>query len=418
MAKMLVEGGVESEVPQHLDGIVAADYPRRILARIIDLTMSALVYVIFFLLPILLVAGAVASADESTTQTLGTSGARMWMIGSIVLLILGLIQFILLLSKGRTLGMLIMGVRYVRMSDGRISPLAALGKGLLEGLLGAISCGLAPIIIWFVSKDEHNRHWFSRKSGLLTINTRSGRDSARTPAPPAPLPTTPEAVIAGPWRASSEPPLSTPSTIVTPPWDTPVPPLALVDDTPPPAFSPPPVNHPAMTPPTRTEDTTVGAFPPPLTSAPPAPTAPSSHPAAPLASTSNEPLVTEVPGVERDNAPTLARRPLGVKRLTFDDGSEFFLAGKVLIGRDPEALTHYPDAELLPLADPGMSISKTHLALSVHADGVLVEDLRSTNGSRIALPTGATQPLAPGISCVAPLGSTIHFGDRTVLVSV
>lgn len=56
MAKMFVEGGAELNVPPHLDGIVAAGYPRRILARVIDSVISSSIYLIFFLLPVLLVA--------------------------------------------------------------------------------------------------------------------------------------------------------------------------------------------------------------------------------------------------------------------------------------------------------------------------------------------------------------------------
>lgn len=383
MARMFVEGGAELDVPPHLDGIVAAGYPRRILARVIDSTISGVIYLIFFLLPILLVAQASVAEDEKRVQAIGETGAYLWIVGSVLIMIVGLIQLILLLAKGRTLGMLFLGLRYVRMSDGKIAPLAVIGKSLLEGLCTSFTLGIATIVTWLVSKDEANRHWFSRQTGLITIDARKGRDSALTPPPPAPFPSTPDAVIAGPWRASSEPAYPSPSTPPTPSPGVGAPsPVALTAETAPSPFAPP-------------------------------------SPASQMSNAGRGSQATSVPlpGAASDSEPTLARKPEGVLRLSFDDGAEFYLADRVLIGRAPESLDAYPGAELVSIDDPERSISKIHMALTAQSGGAIVEDMYSTNGVSVTFPAGQVQTLTPGSPLVIPVGSTVHFGERMVVIS-
>ena len=110
---------------------------------------------------------------------------------------------------------------------------------------------------------------------------------------------------------------------------------------------------------------------------------------------------------------SLKNRPI---KLTFDDGVAYLLQGDTVIGRDPQAGNQHAFAKTLQIVDPAMSVSKTHMALSLKTDAVLVEDLYSTNGTWVVTSFGNPIAVLPEAPCLAMVGSTIHFGDRTVRV--
>ena len=105
--------------------------------------------------------------------------------------------------------------------------------------------------------------------------------------------------------------------------------------------------------------------------------------------------------------------PLAALRLRLDDGRDFQLDQSVLIGRNPSGLPGEQVAQLLAVADPGRSISKTHLHLREDTGGVWVTDRNSTNGSAVTTPDGVRTALQPGEPAFVRPGSTVHFGDRT-----
>lgn len=105
--------------------------------------------------------------------------------------------------------------------------------------------------------------------------------------------------------------------------------------------------------------------------------------------------------------------PVAVLRLTLDDGRDFQLDQSVLIGRNPSGLPGEQVAQLLAVADPGRSISKTHLHLREDNGGVWVTDRNSTNGSAVTTPDGIRTALQAGEPAFVRPGSTVHFGDRT-----
>ena len=91
-------------------------------------------------------------------------------------------------------------------------------------------------------------------------------------------------------------------------------------------------------------------------------------------------------------------------------GTRVSLDGPLLLGRDPAGIPDRPDAGLLPLADPGKTVSKTHALLEPTPEGVRVRDLHSTNG--VAVDTaGGRQLLRAGGEAIAPLGATIMLGS-------
>jgi hypothetical protein len=105
--------------------------------------------------------------------------------------------------------------------------------------------------------------------------------------------------------------------------------------------------------------------------------------------------------------------PQAVVRITFDDGRDFRLDRNVLIGRNPAPAAGESQAQLLPVPDPGRTISKTHLHLLTDGAGVWVTDRHSTNGSAVTTPDGMRTPLQPGVPAFVSPGTTVHFGDRT-----
>ncbi|MBP1137040.1 putative RDD family membrane protein YckC [Arthrobacter sp. PvP023] len=105
--------------------------------------------------------------------------------------------------------------------------------------------------------------------------------------------------------------------------------------------------------------------------------------------------------------------PVAVLRIRLDDGRDFELDQSVLIGRNPGGLPGEHVAQLLAVADPGRSISKTHLHLRADNGGVWVTDRNSTNGSAVTTPDGIRTVLQAGEPAYVRPGSTVHFGDRT-----
>lgn len=102
--------------------------------------------------------------------------------------------------------------------------------------------------------------------------------------------------------------------------------------------------------------------------------------------------------------------------LMLADGSRTSLPGPLLLGRDPAAIADRPDAGLMPLVDPGKTVSKTHALLEPEPGGVRVRDLHSTNGVAIDTLVGR-QLMAAGGEGLAPLGATIMLGSFAIVVA-
>jgi hypothetical protein len=103
----------------------------------------------------------------------------------------------------------------------------------------------------------------------------------------------------------------------------------------------------------------------------------------------------------------------GAHRLVFDTGGQVDGRGLVLIGRDPAPRAGEHDAVLVPIADPDLSVSKTHVSLRFTDDAVWAMDRGSTNGSVVEVPDGTRIELESGVETLVPTGSTVYFGERS-----
>ncbi len=132
----------------------------------------------------------------------------------------------------------------------------------------------------------------------------------------------------------------------------------------------------------------------------------------PLAVTSHPDDAVELTRL-RSDAPAPGAEQHPVLRITIDDGQDVELRHTALLGRNPAAQPGEAVDQLVPVSDPGRSISKTHLHLKREADGIWITDRNSTNGSAVTTPDGAQTRLYPGHAVFVRPGSAVHFGDRT-----
>ncbi len=155
-------------------------------------------------------------------------------------------------------------------------------------------------------------------------------------------------------------------------------------------------------------------------SAPPVPAVPAPAAPAPLAVPASPGIPASLnawaPPVLMDPAPA-PRGPVAVT-LTLDSGEVIAVeGGGVLLGRAPARSADDAGMTEVRVADPTMSISKTHLAVIRAGDTVHVEDRWSTNGSSVVT-GGVDQALIAGERRPLRHGDTIRFGDRRARVAI
>ncbi|WP_197030019.1 RDD family protein [Cellulomonas sp. URHE0023] len=90
------------------------------------------------------------------------------------------------------------------------------------------------------------------------------------------------------------------------------------------------------------------------------------------------------------------------------DGRHVSIERTALVGRNPAS-----DApvQLVRVADPTRSVSKTHLQIGVEPSGVWVADRGSTNGTVVNLPDGGQVVCGVDQQVRIRVGSTVVFGD-------
>ncbi len=141
-------------------------------------------------------------------------------------------------------------------------------------------------------------------------------------------------------------------------------------------------------------------------------------PAASVATASDSAVAaapaTDARGVDAAEDAAPAARALVVE---LPDGRRLDLDRPVYLGRRPRApRVEGPDAVLLvELPSPGRELSSTHLELRVVGGVVVATDLRSTNGSTVAVPGSAPRRLHGGDAAVLPADAVVDLGEGNVL---
>lgn len=343
--------------------------------------------------------------------------ALLGSIGSVLTLLYALVVASIEGRSGYTVGNQLMGIRSTD-KDGYAPGLGAVflrgivtGAGILLAVLAAVLVAvfkwfdaalliLGPLLLlgtaWAVvvvgsSAWDHNgklRGWHDRAAGTLVFDVVHGRNPVATggiegPYSFAPLDLPPVQQVASPV-ASRNP-------VAPAPGVGPFPPAAPGGAATPGSAAGPDAGV--------RPDGTVG---PDSTARPDSTVHPDSavHPDDAMAR-------TQVRGGVRQEAPQ------AVLRITLDDGRDFRLERTVLIGRNPAPAAGESQAQLLPVPDPGRTISKTHLHLLTDGAGIWVTDRHSTNGSAVTTPDGMRTALQPGVPAFVSPGTTVHFGDRT-----
>ena len=125
-----------------------------------------------------------------------------------------------------------------------------------------------------------------------------------------------------------------------------------------------------------------------------------------------ETLPEVVPEIAR---PTPSGNPPLRARLS--DGTEIDLDVAVYLGRRPSVPRIHVGAapRLVTLPSLLKEISSTHLELRVVGGALVASDMRSTNGTIVALPGSAPRTLIHGESAVVIPGTRIDLGEGAVL---
>lgn len=123
----------------------------------------------------------------------------------------------------------------------------------------------------------------------------------------------------------------------------------------------------------------------------------------------------DISGTDWDEHVTIAKTNVG-KCLRLDTGDVINVTSAVVLGRNPVPAGMWAQADVVPVADPNFSISKTHLAVRVDGQYMFVTDLGSTNGTSVVAPDGSRTHVLAGAMVPVTKGYSIVFGDRRLEV--
>lgn len=265
---------------------------------------------------------------------------------------------------------LILGIRIVRVTDGRRPSVGGFARSLLQSALAAATVGIVPLVavLWL---PADGRSWLDRLTGVALIDVRAGRNVLARP------------VAQGEVEAYFAP--------------KPAPRPAIIEVHP---SAPQPAERPWQVPATSAGETVDAAR---LLASRAASTSGADSTrisASPIAASAD------------------VRPPNGGTTwlLYFDTGERHLLHGLALVGRQPVARPDFRGADLIRIADPSRTVSGTHLAVTSNDIGLWVEDLGSTNGSEVRTPNGRTQVLAVRVRTAVAVGSRVRLGDRWMTV--
>lgn len=426
---------------------------RRFAAHLIDGAIAGLLFGVVYGIGFLFVdlpAGMYTPEDPEFAAVLG-SILTVLGIALAVVLAYGVFQLVWEGRAGRTVGHAILRMR-VQGADGGIP--IGVGRAFLRYLVvaaGSLVLGIGQLVVllsplWDAGGRRQGWHDKAAKAVVVDARAAAPRQAAQPAAPavaavpaptadpvppssagvpaayspptPAPVPSSSARGLAGPSvgtpAPSGEPdPSSAPGYPAAPAPSggggliTGVPGVTSESPDPAPSSDPSPAPAPSAAP-------APGHAPAPEATAPPAEAAP-----APAAEPADLPSEHTSFGETRMQAPSgrqaLSPAAVTTVELELESGARQLVDGLARIGRNPEAGAG-EDVLLIRVDDPSRSVSKNHADLGVDSAGLWLTDRGSTNGTVISAAGLPPRVAEPGAKVRVPMGSTIHVGDRRVVV--
>jgi predicted component of type VI protein secretion system len=102
--------------------------------------------------------------------------------------------------------------------------------------------------------------------------------------------------------------------------------------------------------------------------------------------------------------------------LQFSTGESVAVTGTGLIGRSPVAEPGEYFDHAVTIADPGKSVSKTHLEFGQSDGSFWILDRFSGNGTVLREPGGEPRYCEPGRRYLVPRGGRVEVGDQFFIV--
>lgn len=101
--------------------------------------------------------------------------------------------------------------------------------------------------------------------------------------------------------------------------------------------------------------------------------------------------------------------------LVVDDGRVIDVDAPLVLGRRPSDVsgTRTP----VSLTDLSRTLSRNHVTVAPGADGLVVMDLGSANGTSLAVGGGSFEAIPAGVEVVVPFGARLAVGDRILVVA-
>ncbi|MET1043172.1 MAG: hypothetical protein ABWX59_03495, partial [Microbacteriaceae bacterium] len=130
-------------------------------------------------------------------------------------------------------------------------------------------------------------------------------------------------------------------------------------------------------------------------------------------------LRPRVAAVEDVEATRIVRRTHGGDPfvLQFSTGENVTVTGSGLLGRNPQTQPGEYFDHIVPIFDPGKSVSKTHLEFGQDAGVFWVADRFSGNGSVVREPGTAPRRCEPGKRYRVTRGTRVDIGEQFLIVS-
>jgi uncharacterized RDD family membrane protein YckC len=401
-------------------GLVPAPLSRRAIAFVIDLAI-----VVVMAIPVIIALVSIAGQlndSTSPTELFGQSG----IVFNLVLLALGellinvaiIVQLILHGRKGFTVGKALVGIRSVNVAR---FDRPGFWWMVLRGLVFQFSVVVVPLLgavvmvaspLWDPQKrgrgwlDAVGQNWLiDITHGLNPYDAKALRHARRRleepdKAPDVGLPSLATGAQSG--TPGERSPLFAPgsrshSAIVGG--------VQLAGQPPAPQASQPPGQQVPAQLPTQPAGQPSSAQ---LTSQPPAPARIAPAPPVPMPAPAAASTAAAAP-------PTPPAQP-APSTIVFDTGIRFEVSRDGLIGRNPEPRAGESGLELLSVPDDTLSVSKTHAAFGIDAQGFWVSDRDSRNGVAIRSVDGESTIVSAGERSYVRAGDTVFIGQRSFVV--